>query len=284
VTAANVLAHGISHRFGTRAALDDVSLRAQGGVTTLLGPNGAGKTTLLRALASSLAVDEGQILVDGLDLGREPDRTEVRRRLGYLPQEPAFAPSVTVFDVIDYLAILKEHHDRRPRHVEVRRVLAEVGLTARSGDRVSTLSTGMRRRLGLAQALIGRPGLLLLDEPAVGLDPEERLGLRERIANLGADATVVLSTHLTDEAAAMSSTVLVLDEGRIRFTGSPAQLRAEARGRVWVGELHDPGALMSWRLPDGRYRSLGSPPPDAMVAEPTIEDAYLLLVGRRALV
>ena len=284
MTAANLLAHSVTHRFGDRVALHDVSVRAQGGVTALLGPNGAGKTTLLRGLATSLQLDEGEILVDGLDVRLDRDRTEVRRRLGYLPQEPRFAPSATVFDVVDYLAILKHHHDLRRRHVEVRRVLGEVRLLDKAGDRVGTLSTGMRRRLGLAQAMVGRPGLLLLDEPAAGLDPEERLGLRERIANAAAESTVVLSTHLTDEAEAMSSTVLVVDEGRVRFSGSPAQLSAQARGRVWVSEWHDPAAVLSWRLPDGRYRSLGDPPRDVAVAEPTIEDAYLLLVGRRALV
>ncbi|MDH3752370.1 MAG: ATP-binding cassette domain-containing protein [Acidimicrobiia bacterium] len=274
-----VLAHGVAKRWGSTQALAGVDLRLDGGVTTLLGPNGAGKTTMLRCLATATVPDAGQILVDGLDVGERSDRTEIRRRLGYLPQEPRFSPKATVYEVVDYLAILKEHHDRSRRHREVVRVLRLVGLDDRLDARTAALSTGMRRRLGVAQALIGSPSLLLLDEPATALDPEERLSLREQISGLGASSTVVVSTHLTDEAAAISATVVVLVDGAVCFVGPPVALAAAAAGRVWVAPTAPVGVVRSWRLPDGSYRVVGEPPTGVPLVEPTLEDGYLWLLG-----
>ncbi len=279
MSAASLRVDGVSHRYGPREALRDVSLAAVGGVITVLGPNGAGKTTLLRSIATVQRATAGSIHLDGLDVRIEPDRTEARRRLGYLPQEPRFAPRATVFDVVDYLAICKEHHDRRRRHREVYRVLDAVNLRDRARDRVKTLSGGMVRRLGLAQALLGRPRLLVLDEPAAGLDPDQRLQLRDQLSRLGADATVVVSTHMTDEAAAISSQVVVIADGRVRFSGTAAGLTERARGRVWIAPEASPGAVRAWRQPDGSHRCVGDPPPGALAVEPTMEDGYLLLVS-----
>ncbi len=279
MSAASLRVDGVSHRYGPREALRDVSLAAVGGVITVLGPNGAGKTTQLRSIATVQRATAGSIHLDGLDVRIEPDRTEARRRLGYLPQEPRFAPRATVFDVVDYLAICKEHHDRRRRHREVYRVLDAVNLRDRARDRVKTLSGGMVRRLGLAQALLGRPRLLVLDEPAAGLDPDQRLQLRDQLSRLGADATVVVSTHMTDEAAAISSQVVVIADGRVRFSGTAAGLTERARGRVWIAPEASPGAVRAWRQPDGSHRCVGDPPPGALAVEPTMEDGYLLLVS-----
>ncbi len=279
MSAASLRVDGVSHRYGPREALRDVSLAAVGGVITVLGPNGAGKTTLLRSIATVQRATAGSIHLDGLDVRIEPDRTEARRRLGYLPQEPRFAPRATVFDVVDYLAICKEHHDRRRRHREVYRVLDAVNLRDRARDRVKTLSGGMVRRLGLAQALLGRPRLLVLDEPAAGLDPDQRLQLRDQLSRLGADATVVVSTHMTDEAAAISSQVVVIADGRVRFSGTAAGLTERARGRVWIAPEASPGAVRAWRQPDGSHRCVGDPPPGALAVEPAMEDGYLLLVS-----
>ncbi len=279
MSAASLRVDGVSHRYGPREALRDVSLAAVGGVITVLGPNGAGKTTLLRSIATVQRATAGSIHLDGLDVRIEPDRTEARRRLGYLPQEPRFAPRATVFDVVDYLAICKEHHDRRRRHREVYRVLDAVNLRDRARDRVKTLSGGMVRRLGLAQALLGRPRLLVLDEPAAGLDPDQRLQLRDQLSRLGAAATVVVSTHMTDEAAAISSQVVVIADGRVRFSGTAAGLTERARGRVWIAPEASPGAVRAWRQPDGSHRCVGDPPPGALAVEPTMEDGYLLLVS-----
>lgn len=269
----------VGHTYGRTDALESVSLTALGGVVTILGPNGAGKSTLLRGVATVQRLSRGSVYVDGLDVTTDPERTEARRRLGYLPQDPRFAPRATVFDVVDYLAICKEHHDRRRRHREVRRVLDLVELGDRASDRVRSLSGGMVRRLGLAQAFLGSPRLLVLDEPAAGLDPDQRLRLRDLLSHLSTSATVLVSTHLTDEAAAVSKQVVVVAGGRTRFSGTPAGLAALAQGRVWSSE-HAPGqASRSWRQPDGTYRCIGSPPVGAALLDPTIEDGYLLLVS-----
>lgn len=279
MNAAAIRLDRVGHSYGPRRALDDVSLTAVGGVITVLGPNGAGKSTLLRSLATVQRASEGTIHVDGLDVAVEPDRTEARRRIGYLPQEPRFAPRATVFDVVDYLAICKEHHDRRSRHREVRRVLELVELADRAGDRVRTLSGGMVRRLGLAQALLGSPRLLVLDEPAAGLDPDQRLQLRDLLSTLGATSTVVVSTHMTDEAAAISSQVVVIADGATRFVGTAPGLTAMAAGRVWLAPEAPPRALRSWRQPDGTHRCVGDPPAGAHLVDPSMEDGYLLLVS-----
>lgn len=283
MTAAGLRIDSLTHAYGKRRALSSISLSALGGVVTVLGPNGAGKSTLLRSVATVQKASSGAIYIDGLDVRMEPDRTEARRRIGYLPQEPRFAPRATVFDVVDYLAICKEHHDRRERHREVRRVLDVVGLVDRARDRVKTLSGGLNRRLGLAQALLGSPRLLVLDEPAAGLDPDQRLQLRDLLSTIGADATVVVSTHMTDEAAAISSQVVVIADGHTRFSGTAAGLTNLAEGRVWICATPPPQAARHWRLPDGRYRCVGDPPIDAALTAPTMEDGYLLLVTGREL-
>ncbi|MGF1598534.1 MAG: ABC transporter ATP-binding protein [Acidimicrobiales bacterium] len=276
MNAAQVLAFGLVKRYGSVEALASVDLALHGGLISLLGSNGAGKTTLLRCLATVVRPDAGSLLVDGLDPDHEADRIEIRSRLGYLPQEPGLSRSATAFDVVDYVAVLKGHHDDRRRRQHVFRVLERVGLADRAAARVDDLSGGMRRRLALAQALLGSPTLLLLDEPAAGLDPDERLRLREIVAELRHRTTVVMSTHLTDEAA-VSDQVLVLASGRIAFVGSPERLTALAAGQAWrqVGEPF--GVRASWRQADGSYRCLGHPPPGAEFVAPTLEDGYLLL-------
>ena len=278
VTPTQVLATGVSKRFGTAVALDEVELRLQGGIVTLLGPNGSGKSSLLRCLATVMAPDSGELLVDGLDPRHESDRLEVRRRLGYLPQEPGFHRGATVFDVVDYIAILRGSTHERTRRLEVFDVLDRVGLTDRARDRVADLSGGMRRRLGLAQALLGSPTLLLLDEPAAGLDPDERQRLREIVTERRVHSTVVVSTHHTDEAA-IGDQIVVLAEGRVRFIGTPHQLAETARGHAWLQDDPPATARASWRQADGRYRCLGDAPDDAATLDPTLEDGYLLLVG-----
>ncbi len=276
MSAAQILARGLGKDFGGRKAMNNIDLALGGGLVTVLGPNGAGKTTLLRCLATVLKPDTGSLLIDGLDPVHESDRIEIRRRLGYLPQEPGLAGSAKVFDLVDYMAVLKDHtEDRRRRHL-VFDALERVGLADRCTDKVSDLSGGMRQRLGVAQALVGSPTLLLLDEPAAGLDPDERFRLREIVAERRHRTTVVQSTHLTEEAA-ISDIVLVMAGGEITFDGTPAALAQIATGRAWVQADQPVGVRASWRQPDGTYRCLGTPPVGATLVEPTLEDGYLLL-------
>lgn len=268
--------------FGRTRALDRLDLDLGPGVTGLLGPNGAGKTTLLRVLATVLAPDRGTVQLLGLDPAEPAERTEVRRRLGYLPQDVGAYPSFSVREFVDYVAVLKEHTARRARRCEVDRALELVDLTDKAYTKVRTLSGGMRRRLGLACALIGRPELLVLDEPAVGLDPEQRLRFRELVSS-DPGRTVVLSTHQTEDVAALCHHVVVIDAGRVLFRGSPAELAASASGRVWRSDVREPGASLAWVAGDGSTRQIGHPPAGAELVTPTVEDAYLVLVGTKAL-
>lgn len=273
----------IQKLYGKRAALDSVSFELDKGITGLLGPNGAGKTTLLRCLATVLAPDRGHLEIFGLDPDRPSERTEIRRRLGYLPQEPGFYQNFTCFEFIDYLAILKEHVDRPSRHSEVRRVLALTGLTDRSTIKIRKLSGGMRRRLALAQSLLGSPGLLVLDEPTAGLDPELRFRFREMITELSADRVVFLSTHQTEDVAAICDRVIVLDSGRVRYHGTPEGLAKLAVGNVWLSSDRPTTARIHWRMASGHYRAVGDPPRNVEMLEPTIEDGYVMLVGAAGL-
>ncbi|WP_406456876.1 ABC transporter ATP-binding protein [Streptomyces sp. NBC_01622] len=271
-----VSAAGLSLRYGSTHALDDVSLRLGEGVTGLLGPNGAGKTTLLRVLATALPADSGTFTVLGHDPSTTGGRQEVRRVLGYLPQTPGFHPDFTAFEFVDYVAILKELTDREGRHREVRRVLAEVDLSDVRGKRIKKLSGGMRQRVALAAALVGDPGFLVLDEPTVGLDPEQRMRFRELIARAGEGRTVLLSTHQTEDVAMLCNRVVVMAGGTVRFEGTPAELTARAAGRVWSGTERDPAAMAGWRTGLGAFRNVGDPPPGAELVEPTLEDGYLI--------
>ncbi len=268
--------------YGRTTALDHLSLDLGPGVTGLLGPNGAGKTTLLRILATVLAPDSGSVRVLGRDTSKADERLELRRRLGYLPQDVGAYPGFSVREFVDYIAVLKEHTDRRARRVEVDRVLELVDLTGKAYDKTRSLSGGMRRRLGLATALLGDPELLILDEPAVGLDPQQRLRFRE-IVSQDPDRCVLLSTHQTEDVAALCREVVVLDQGKVLFRGAPSDLAASARGRVWRSDQREPGADLAWVAGDGSTRQIGSPPPGAELVEPTVEDAYLVLVGAKAL-
>ncbi|BCB88765.1 ATP-binding cassette domain-containing protein [Phytohabitans suffuscus] len=277
-TAPAVRASGLSLRYGRTPALSDVDLTLTAGVTALLGPNGAGKTTLLRIVATALVPDSGELTVLGADPRTAGGRLAVRRRLGYLPQDPGFHPRFTAFEFVDYVAILKELSDRRARHGEVRRVLAAVGLEGQRRRRIRALSGGMRQRVALAAALVGDPELLILDEPTVGLDPEQRLRFREMIAEFGEGRTVLLSTHQTEEVMALCQHVIVLDRGFARFAGPPAALATLAGGRVWTSGSREPHALASWRTGTGLYRHVGDPPPGADLLDPTVEDGYLMLV------
>ncbi|QNP72251.1 ATP-binding cassette domain-containing protein [Streptomyces roseirectus] len=268
----------IGVRYGRRTALRDVSLRLGRGVTGLLGPNGAGKTTLLRVLATASGPDTGTLSVLGLDPLTPAGRRAVRRRLGHLPQNPGLPAHFTAFEFVDYVGILKEIGDREIRRTEARRVLEAVGLTADRGRRIRKLSGGMRQRVALAAALVGDPELLVLDEPTVGLDPEQRLRFRELVTGLGDDRTVLLSTHQTEDVAALCQNVVVLDHGTVKFHGTPAELALLARGRVWSSGKRADGALAAWRTGAGAFRNIGTPPTGADLLEPTIEDGYLLLL------
>ena len=270
---------GVSRSFRGATVLSGLEIDVMPGIVGLLGPNGAGKTTLLRILATVLGADDGSVRILGRDPSDEEERTEIRRRLGYLPQELGFPRGFTAYRFIDYMAVLKEMEDSAARRAEVRRVLEDVGLTGRAAKRIRTLSGGQRRRVGLAQALLGSPELLVLDEPTTGLDPEQRVSLRTVLAERGRASTVILASHQTEDIAALCEHVIVLDNGSVSFHGTVSALVAEAQGSVWLADAADSRAQVSWRTATGRYRNLGVAPSGADLVEPTLEDAYLLLRG-----
>jgi ABC-2 type transport system ATP-binding protein len=233
-----------------------VTFDATAGITGLLGPNGAGKSTLLRMMATVLAPDDGRLRLLSWDPQVADERLAIRRRLGYMPQEPGFHRSFTAFEFVDYVAILKEMTERRARHDEVRRVLGLVGLEDVSGRKIKALSGGMRRRVALAQSLLGDPDLLVLDEPTAGLDPEQRLRFRELVSDRTADRTVILSTHQTEDVAALCQRVIVMLDGQVLFEGTPRELTQVADGRVWLADDRAAGAAL-WRTADGAHRNIG---------------------------
>ncbi len=275
-----VLLTAVTHRFGSTVAVDDVGITLQPGIIGLLGPNGAGKTTLQRIMATVLAPNDGDIALLGRDVATLANRTEVRRHLGYLPQELGFPRGFTAFGFVNYMAILKEWDDKQARYAEVRRVLDVVGLADVATKKIRRLSGGMRRRLGIAQALLGTPQLLVLDEPTTGLDPEQRASLRGVLSGLGRTATVLLSTHQTEDVEALCDRVVVMDSGRVIWDGLVRDLVATASGSVWLANEEDPRAFTSWHTSSGRVRHVGDAPPGADLVEPTLEDAYLLMRAR----
>jgi ABC-2 type transport system ATP-binding protein len=278
VAEASVTVRGVSRRYGTIKALDSVDVSWERGITGLLGPNGAGKSTLLSILATVGEPDAGEVSVFGLDPQMRSERLEIRRQLGYLPQELGYHRYFTVGAFLDYVAILKELVDRRRRAEEVARVLAAVGMQRMARRRIRTLSGGFRQRLAIAQALLGRPQLLVLDEPTAGLDTEQRLHFRELLSNLPGDPVIVLSTHQVDDITAICPRVVVLLEGKVRFAGTPAALAETAAGRVWVADQRDSRAYVSWRDSDNRWRHIGDQlPGGSELVTPAVEDGYLVL-------
>jgi len=232
-TSAGVAAHGLVQRHGLTKVFDGLDLTVGTGVFGLLGPNGAGKTTLLRLLATVNRPASGTLHLLGLDTARGAERRLIRRRLGYLPQTLGFYPDFTVFEFIEYFALLKEMPAPAVRPA-VARAIERVDLGDRARTKLRALSGGMLRRVGIAQAIVNEPELLLLDEPTAGLDPEQRVVFRALLREIGGRGTVIVSTHLVEDVGAACTEVGLLEGGRLVFRGTPAALGAR-------GEMDDPG-------------------------------------------
>ena len=225
----NIELSELTRKFGRTVAVDQVSLDAGPGVLGLLGPNGAGKTSLLRMLATVLPPSSGSLRLLDRNPARPADRREVRRRLGYLPQNLGYYPSFTVADFVEYFALLKEI----PPHLVPKAVataIEKVDLGPKARARLRTLSGGMLRRVGIAQAIVNEPQLLLFDEPTAGLDPEQRVAFRALMRDLGQTATVIVSTHLVEDVGAACAEVALMAEGKIVFRGSPEELTVRGVG------------------------------------------------------
>jgi ABC-2 type transport system ATP-binding protein len=230
-----------------RVVLDDLGLELRPGVTGLLGPNGAGKSTLMRTLATVQPPLRGRIALDGVAIDGEKAARLIRRRIGYLPQRFGWDPGMRVRDFVEYGAWMREvPGEHRSRAVE--RALSQVDLLDRKHERMSRLSGGMRQRAGIAWAIVGDPGLVILDEPTVGLDPRQRLQFRRILAGL-TETTVLLSTHLIDDVAAACDRVVVLHSGRVLFDGEVPEM-ADRAGDGAAGDTPLERAYMEL-LPEG---------------------------------
>jgi ABC-type multidrug transport system ATPase subunit len=226
---ANVRVAGLTQRFGRTEVLHGLDLEVGTGVFGLLGPNGAGKTTLLRTLATILKPSGGTVRLLSYDPSDPGERRALRRRLGYLPQSLGYYPNFTVFEFVEYFALLKEMPSREVRPA-VARAIERVGLEDKAKAKLRTLSGGMLRRVGIAQAVVNEPDLLLLDEPTAGLDPEQRVGFRALLREMGVGGTVVVSTHLVEDVGAACTEVALMDRGRVVFRGTPEELTVRGQG------------------------------------------------------
>lgn len=270
-------------------ALGGIDLRIGSGMFGLLGPNGAGKTTLMRILAGIVSPSRGSVVVAGHDLSTEAGKRAVKSMLGYLPQDLGMYLELTAAQFVDYMAILKGLDDPRRRARRVDEVLGMVALRGAAHLKLAGFSGGMKRRVGIAQAIVNDPRVLIVDEPTAGLDPEERIRFRNLLVNLAADRTVILSTHIVEDIGQTCRDLAVLAKGRVHFRGSPAELTEAAEGHVWdmtSSSLEEPRPgvtiVSMLHLTDGvQYRLVGANvdgTPGATAARPSLEDGYVWLM------
>ncbi|MGE5620458.1 MAG: ABC transporter ATP-binding protein [Sphingomonadaceae bacterium] len=283
---------GLTKTYGAGAkavtALRGIDLLIGPGMFGLLGPNGAGKTTLMRILAGLVNPSGGSVRVGGHDLASDAGKVAVKAMLGYLPQELGLYPDLTARQFVDYMAILKRMSDPIKRRRRVAEMLEVVGLADVADRKLKSFSGGMKRRVGIAQALLNDPKLLIVDEPTAGLDPEERIRFRNLLVELAADRIVLLSTHIVEDISQTCRDLAVLDRGQILFRGSPSALIEAAKGVVWQiktgdGRKPDDGLVVvsTLHLADGiQYRVVGEAGsyPGAQPVQPSLEDGYVWLM------
>ena len=284
MTEAEIVVDNLTKRFEDVTAIDGLCLTvANAELFGLLGPNGAGKSTLMRTLATLQAPDAGQIHLNEIDVLADTDL--LRRRLGYLPQEFGVYPRVSPEAMLNHLAVLKGIGDRAQRSGLVERLLVQTNLWDVRRKNLDTFSGGMRQRFGIAQALIGAPELIIVDEPTAGLDPAERRRFHNLLARIGEDVVVILSTHIVEDVSDLCTRMAIMADGRILVEGEPAALIEKLAGRLWkklvapgdVASLRERLPIVSTRLVAGRteIRVVGSERPDSLdAAEPTLEDVY----------
>lgn len=281
---------GVSKTYpGGVHALRDVSLTVPTGMFGLLGPNGAGKSTLMRTIATLQEADAGSIRLGEIDVLREP--TRVREVLGYLPQDFGVYPKVTAESFLDHLAVLKGLTSRGERREAVEALLHQTNLWDARKRKLGTFSGGMRQRFGIAQALIGSPGLVIVDEPTAGLDPAERMRFLNLLAEIGESIVVILSTHIVEDVSDLCRRMAILDLGRVLFEGAPREAVASLEGKVWERTI-DRDALpreqaerrvISTHLAEGRtvvhVHAADRPGPDYAPVEPDLKDVYFTALG-----
>jgi ABC-type multidrug transport system ATPase subunit len=274
---------------GQTPALSEVSMTIQStGMFGLLGPNGAGKTTFMRILAGILTPTSGNVKVFGHDLGTAQGKQAAKALIGYLPQDLPLYPTLTAWEFLDYMARLKGVTSSQARKQQVGELLDLVRLTDVANRRLKTYSGGMKRRVGIAQAMLGNPRLVIVDEPTVGLDPEERVRFRNLLTAVSERCVVLLSTHVIEDIGYSCNDLAILQKGTVRFRGSPRTLIQGARGKVWSVLSRDEAPsqgthiVSTLQLEQGiQYRVIGTPESrfKASPIEPSLEDSYMLLMN-----
>ena len=288
-----LIIEALSHVYpGGVRALDDVNLTIPNGMYGLLGPNGAGKSTLMRIVATLQAPTSGFVRFGDIDVIRNPDA--LRRTLGYLPQDFGVYPRVSALDMLDHMAVLKGFANRRERLDQVEGLLRQVNLWDHRNKALAGFSGGMRQRFGIAQALIGAPSLIIVDEPTAGLDPEERNRFLNLLAEIGENVVVLLSTHIVADVADLCPKMAILSEGRIVRDGAPMALIAELSGRIWMksvekaelAAVRESHTIISSRLLAGRtvvhVLADSNPGPGFEPTPGGLEDVYFSTLGRPA--
>ena len=283
----------LNQYYGKKQVLYDINLSISTGIFGLLGRNGAGKTTLLKTLVTLLPTNEGEIRMNGIDIH---DQKRIRSIIGFLPQEFSMYGNMTAYQALDYLAVLSEL-DKRTRQTRINALLEQVNLTIHKNVKVKAMSGGMKRRLGIAQALLNDPKILVVDEPTAGLDPEERLRFRNLLAEGSENKIVLLSTHIAGDIEAAAENVAILEQGRIIFSDSIEQLLLNAQGKIFsvqvprtelnaakkqvqIISLQQDGSTSHLRFIGNPNAAIMSHP---LVIEerPTLEDAYLYLLSMK---
>ncbi len=268
-------------------ALNNVDLTIPNGMYGLLGPNGAGKTTLMRILAGILRATSGDITVGGFDGNTEKGRTEIKRMLGYLPQDLGVYPDLSGREFLDYVGILKGMDNRQSRQKRVTELLETVALANVANRKLKTYSGGMKRRIGIAQALLNDPKLLIVDEPTAGLDPEERIRFRNLLSDLAGDRCVLLSTHIVEDIAQTCRNLAIMKNGQVVFYGTTTELIEETHDKVWtittdgikpkgnftVVSTLNMGATVQYRVVGELTAREGAVP-----TPPSLEDGYVWLM------
>jgi ABC-type multidrug transport system ATPase subunit len=273
-------------------ALHQVSLDVAPGMFGLLGPNGAGKSSLMRTIATLQEADEGRIHLDGLDVLVQKD--DVRRRLGYLPQEFGVYPKMTALDMLDHLAVMKGLTGKGERRDAIDAILRQTNLWDVRKKKLGTYSGGMKQRFGIAQALLGHPRLIIVDEPTAGLDPAERNRFLNLLGSIAEDVIVILSTHIVDDVRELCTRMAIINEGKVLLESAPEDAIATLAGRMWKKSIaRDELAgcqqrltVVSTSLVGGRtmIRVLADARPDETFApaEPNLEDVYFTTIGSQA--
>jgi ABC-type multidrug transport system ATPase subunit len=272
-------------------ALKNVSLTIGTNMFGLLGPNGAGKSTLMRTVATLQEADSGEIWLDDLDVLRRKD--DVRRMLGYLPQEFGLYPQISAIDMLDHLAVMKGILNRKERKAAVEALLQQTNLWEARKDKLSSFSGGMKQRFGIAQALLGHPRLIVVDEPTAGLDPTERHRFLNLLSSIGRDVVVILSTHIVEDVRQLCTRMAIIHNGVVILEGSPADALNALRGRMWTKSLKSDDELealqtsfhvVSTQLVGGstevRIHADSNPGEGFHAVDPGLEDAYFVGLSR----